>query len=167
MTLTIHINHQLYRNPNLDTAPFTFYFRLYFLRSSNNGVINNAPTLSTMAYNPDNLESQLIHVFSPSGHRLTSYKIVGHFFGRHIGKYRGLIRSKIVFFRISNISAPCPHAQLRGRTVIKKLWAFFGLWSRECSRSPPCQIFRVKQIHQSTASKRTTRLSRPQPFSAR
>ena len=25
------------------------------------------------------------------------------------------------FFRISNISVPCPHAQLRGRTVIKKL----------------------------------------------
>ena len=32
------------------------------------------------------------------------------------------------FFRISNISAPCPHAQLIGRTVIKKLWTFLGPW---------------------------------------
>ena len=75
----------------------------------------------------------------------------------HIGKYRGIIRSKIVFFRISNISVPCPHAQLRGRTVIKKLWTFFGPWGRDRSQSPPCWIFRVKQIHQSTASERTTR----------
>ena len=34
--------------------------------------------------------------------------------------------SKIVFFRIINISVSCPHAQLRGRTIIKKLWTFFG-----------------------------------------
>ena len=66
--------------------------------------------------------------------------------------------SKIVFFRISNISVPCPHAQLRGRTVNKKLWAFFGPWGRNRSQSPPCWIFRVKQIHPSTASEWTTRL---------
>ena len=76
----------------------------------------------------------------------------------HIGKYLGVIRSKIgVFFRISNISVPCPHAQLRGRTIIKKLWTFFGPWGRDRSQSPPCWIFRVKQIHQSTVSERTTR----------
>ena len=81
----------------------------------------------------------------------------GTFLDCHIGKYRGVIRSKIFFFRISNISVPCPHDQLRGRTVIKKLWTFFGPWGRDCSQSPPCWIFRVKQIHPSTASDRTTR----------
>ena len=60
----------------------------------------------------------------------------------HNGKFWGVIRSKIVFF-ISNISVPCPHAQLKGRTVIKKLWTFFGPWGRDRSRSPPCWIFRV------------------------
>ena len=75
----------------------------------------------------------------------------------HIGKYRRVIRSKILFFRISNISVPCPHAQLRGRTVIKMLWTFFGPWGRDRSQSLPRWIFRVKQIHQSTASERTTR----------
>ena len=62
---------------------------------------------------------------------------------------------KIVFFRISNISFPCPHAQLRDRKVIEKLWAFFGPWGRDRSQSPACWIFRVKQIHQSTNSERT------------
>ena len=42
---------------------------------------------------------------------------------------------------------------------IKKLWTFFGPWGRDRSQSPPCWIFRIKQIHQSTASGRTTRLS--------
>ena len=53
------------------------------------------------------------------------------------------------------------HAQLRvrGRTVIinKKLWTFFGPWRRDRSQSLPCWIFRVKQIHPSTASERMTR----------
>ena len=79
----------------------------------------------------------------------------------HIGKYRGVIRSKIDFFRISNISVPCPHSQLRGRTIIKKLWTFFRPWVRYRSLSPPCWIFRVKQIHPSTASGRTTRQVAP------
>ena len=92
-------------------------------------------------------------------HRLTAYKIVGHFFGL---SYRNISGSNQVniFFRISNISVPCPHAQLRGGTVIKNLWTFFGPWGRDLSQSPPCWIFRVKQIHPSTASERTTR----QPF---
>ena len=59
----------------------------------------------------------------------------------HIEKKRGVIRSKIVFFRMSNISVPCPHAQLKGRTTIKKLWTFFGPWGRDRSQSPPCWIF--------------------------
>ena len=44
-----------------------------------------------------------------------------------------------------------------GRTVIKKLWTFFGPWGRDRCQSPPCWIFRVKQMHPSTASERTTR----------
>ena len=64
----------------------------------------------------------------------------------HIGDYRGVIRSKIVFFRISNISVPCPH-KLRGRTVIKKLWTFFGTWGRDRSQSPPCWIKANPSIH--------------------
>ena len=63
------------------------------------------------------------------------------------------------FFRIINIPIPCPHAQLRGRTVIEKLWPFFGPLGRDPSQSPPCWIFRVKQIiHQSKTSERTTRI---------
>ena len=62
-------------------------------------------------------------------HRFTAYKIVRHFSDCHIRKYPGVIRLKVVFFRISNISVPCPHAQLRVRTV-KKLWTFFGLSGR-------------------------------------
>ena len=61
------------------------------------------------------------------------------------------------FLEISKISVPCPHAQLRGRTVIKNLWTFFGPWGRDRSQSPSCWIFRVEQIHPSTASERTTR----------
>ena len=91
-------------------------------------------------------------------HRLTAYKIS---LDCHVGKYRWIIRSKIVFFRISNISVQCPHAQLRGRTVIKKLWTFLGPWGRDRSQSPPCWIFWVKQIHQSTAWERATRLVGP------
>ena len=90
-------------------------------------------------------------------HRLTAYKIVGHFFRLSYRKISGSNQVKICFSRISNISVPCPHAQLKGRTVIKKLWTFFGPWGRDRSQSPPCWIFRVKQIHPSTASQRTTR----------
>ena len=75
-----------------------------------------------------------------------------------------IIRSKIVFFIISSISATTrSHAQLKGRKVIKKLWTFFGPWGRDRSQSPPCWIFRVKQIHQSTASERTTRSGSDEP----
>ena len=38
---------------------------------------------------------------------------------------------------------------------------FFWPWGRDRSQSPPCWIFRVKQIHPSTASERTTRQYRP------
>ena len=43
------------------------------------------------------------------------------------------------------------------RSVIKKLWTFFGPWGRDRSQSPACWIFWVKQLHPSTASERTTR----------
>ena len=89
--------------------------------------------------------------------RLTTYKIMGHFFGL---SYRKISRSNQVknsFFRIGNISVSCPHAQLRGRTVIKKLWSFFGPWGRDLTQSPLCWIFWVKQIDPPTASERTTR----------
>ena len=74
---------------------------------------------------------------------------------------------KSFFFWISNISVPCPHAQLRGRTVIKKLWTFLGPWGRDRSQSPPYWIFRVKQVglHQYMASGRTTRLELVEMFS--
>ena len=91
--------------------------------------------------------------------RLTADKIVGHFFGLSYLNISGNNQVENSFFRISNIPVPCPHAQLRGRTVIKKLWTFFRPWGRDLSQSPPCWIFRVKQIHRSTASERTTRLS--------
>ena len=86
--------------------------------------------------------------------RLPASKIVGHFFGRKISGSNQVNNS---FFRISNISVPCPHAQFICCTVIKKLWTFFGPWGRDGSQSPPCWIFKVKQIHPSTASERTTR----------
>ena len=90
-------------------------------------------------------------------HRLTAYKIVGHFFGMPYRKISGHNQVENIYFRISNILVPCLHAQLRDRTVIKKLWTFLGPWGRDRSQSPSCGIFRVKQIHQSTASERTTR----------
>ena len=90
-------------------------------------------------------------------HRLTAYKIVGQFFGLSYRKITGNNQVKNSFFRISNISVTCPHAQLRGRTVFKKLWTFSGPWGRDHSQSPPCWIFRVKQIRSSTVSERTTR----------
>ena len=93
--------------------------------------------------------------------RLTAYKIVGHFFGLSYRKISGDNQVENSLFRISNISVPCPHAQLGGRTVIKTLWTFFGPWGHDRSQSPPCWIFRVKQIHQSTASEWTTGLGPP------
>ena len=70
-------------------------------------------------------------------HRLTAYKIVGHFFGLSYLNISGNDQVDF-FFRISIISVPRPHAQLRGRTVIKKLWTFFGRWGRYRCQSPPC-----------------------------
>ena len=75
--------------------------------------------------------------------RLIAYKIVGHFYR----KISGSNQVKNRFFRISNISVPCPHAQLRGRTVNKKLLTFFRPWGRDHSLSPLCWIFRIKEIH--------------------
>ena len=50
-------------------------------------------------------------------HRLTAYKIVGHIFGLSYRKISGSNEVKNIFCKISNISVPCPHAQLKGRTV--------------------------------------------------
>ena len=69
-----------------------------------------------------------------------------------------IIRSKIVFFIISNISATRSHAQFIFRTVVQQLWTFFRPWGRDLSQSPLFKksgFFRVKRIQQSTASKRT------------
>ena len=63
-------------------------------------------------------------------HRLTAYKFVGISLDCNIWICLGIIRSKIAFFRISNISVPYLYAQLRGRTVIKKLRSFFVQGSR-------------------------------------
>ena len=45
-------------------------------------------------------------------HRLTAYKIVGHFFVLSYLNISGHNQVENSFFRISNISVPCPHAQL-------------------------------------------------------
>ena len=101
-------------------------------------------------YNFKTLESQVgtcqIAPVAETGfsHRLTAYKIVGHFFGLSYRKISGSNQVKNRFFRISNISVPCPHAQLRGHTVIKKFWTFCKPWGRDCSQSPPCWIFSGK-----------------------
>ena len=94
-------------------------------------------------------------------HRLTAYKIVGHFFALSYLNISGNNQVENRFFRISNISVPCPHAQCRGRTVIETLWTFFGRCGQDRSLSLPCWFFRVKQIHQSSALEGTTRLCRP------
>ena len=70
-----------------------------------------------------------------------------------------IIRSKIVFFRISNISVTRPHAQLRVFTLIKKFQTYFGQWVG-IALSHHHVFFRVNQIQQSTASEWTTRLGR-------
>ena len=71
-------------------------------------------------------------------HRLTTNKIVGHFFGLSYLNILGQNQVENSFFVISNISVPCSHAQLRGRTVIKKLWSFCGPPGRDRSQSPRC-----------------------------
>ena len=91
-------------------------------------------------------------------HRLSAYKIVGFFFGL---SYRNISLNNQVensFFRISNISLPCPHAQLGGRTVIKKVWTFSNPGVKIALSHRYVEFFWVKQIHKSTASERTTRL---------
>ena len=68
-------------------------------------------------------------------HRLTVYKIVRHFFVLSYLNISGNNQVKNSFFRISSIQFP--YAQLRGRTVIKKLWTFIGPCGRD--RSQPLQ----------------------------
>ena len=51
----------------------------------------------------------------------------GTFLWTVIYQYSGNNQVENSFFRISNISVPCPHAQLRCRTVSKKLWTFSDL----------------------------------------
>ena len=66
-----------------------------------------------------------------------------------------------MIIRISRISATIPHAELIFRTVIKKLWAFFGLGveiARSHRYAEKRQFFRVRRIQQSTASLRTSQL---------
>ena len=101
--------------------------------------------------------SQHLQLLAPVADGLTAYKIVGHCFGLSYRKISGSNQGENIFFRISNISVPCPHAQLRGCTVIKKLWTFFWPGGRDRFQSPPYWIFRVNQIHPPTTSERTTR----------
>ena len=58
-------------------------------------------------------------------HRLTAYKFVGHLFGLSYRKISGHNQVKNHFFRISNISVQCLHAQLSIRTVTKKVMDIF------------------------------------------
>ena len=61
-------------------------------------------------------------------HRLTAYKIVGHFFGLsyQIMNISGNNQGENSFFRISNISLPSPHAHLRGGTQALKSYGHFS-----------------------------------------
>ena len=54
-------------------------------------------------------------------HRLTAYKIVRHFFGLSYCNISGSNQVKNRFFRISNISVPSPHAQLRVMDILRTL----------------------------------------------
>ena len=85
-------------------------------------------------------------------HRLSLYKIEAHLFGRSYLRLLFEYSGRFFFFRINDISITCPHDQLTGRTVIKKLWIFFGLEVQIALSHRHVDFFRVKQIHQSTAS---------------
>ena len=76
----------------------------------------------------------------------------------HIWKYRSIITSKIVFLESVTFQF---HAHTLSSEVAqsrKSYGHFCGPWGRDRSQSPPCWFFRVKHIHQSTASERTTQL---------
>ena len=93
---------------------------------------NPKPTIYRNVY--ENTGPELAPVAETgSSHRLTAYKFMGHFFGLSYLNISGNNQGEKSFFRISNISVPWPHAQLRGRTVIQKLWTFFGPWGRDLS----------------------------------
>ena len=83
-------------------------------------------------------------------HRLTAYKIVRHFFGLSYRKISGSNQVKIVFLESVTFQF---HARMLSSEVAQSLksYVFFGPWCRDRSQSPPCWIFRVKQIHPSTA----------------
>ena len=72
----------------------------------------------------------------------------------HIGKYRGVIRSKM--FLLEPVTFQF-HARMLSLEVVQSLRTFFGPWGRDRCQSPPCWIFLVEQIRPSTASERTPR----------
>ena len=64
-------------------------------------------------------------------HRLTAYKIAGHFFGLSYLNISGNNQVENISLRISNILVLCPHAQLRVRSHWKVMDIFrtLGSWS--------------------------------------
>ena len=88
-------------------------------------------------------------------HRLTAYKIVGNFFGLSSRE-----KSRKIFF-LESVTFQFHVRMLSSKVTqsLKSYKTFFELWGRDRSQSPPCWIFRIKQINQSTVSERTTRLT--------
>ena len=85
-------------------------------------------------------------------HRLTAYKIVGHFFGLSYLNISG--NNQVDFFlRISIILFPPACSAQRSHSHQKVMDIFRTLGRYRC-QSPPCWIFRVKQIHQSQSRPR-------------
>ena len=60
-------------------------------------------------------------------HRLTAYKILGLFFELSYLNISGNSQVENNFFRISNISVPCPHAQLGHVQSLKSYGHFSDL----------------------------------------
>ena len=56
----------------------------------------------------------------------------------------GLACPHYLILPLSNILVPHPHTQLRGRTVIKKLWTFLGPCGPDHSQSPAMLNFSGK-----------------------
>ena len=89
-------------------------------------------------------------------YRLTAYKIVGHLLGLSYLHISGNNQVENIFFRISNISVLCPHAQLRAQSL-KSYGHFSDLWVVIALSHRHVEFYQVKQIHQSTVLESTTR----------
>ena len=110
-----------------------------------------------------NLYSVLInirqHVFCAAKcrkhHRLPAYKIVEHFFGL---SYLNISENNQVEKSFLESVTFQFHARMLRSHSHSKVMDIFRTLGLGTLSVPPCCIFRVEQIHQSTASERTTRV---------